>query len=220
MQRNKAATLERVLQSSVQEFAQKGFHLARVSDIASMARCSTETIYDVFVSKEGLFTAVVQHVFEERFGEDGAIEALGVQVAAIKDPLERACAILTFYTAPQMDPTFLAIMYQVMASGNSAPNSSIAALYKRREQFKAWITDAFAKARDDGLIQFGNLDAASETALSSLGIMLGAKYQFFGPLMTPEAAFDAARSTLSAFATAKGLKRLASLAPIDGPFAA
>ena len=222
MQRNKAATLERVLLSSVQEFAQKGFHLARVSDIAALARCSTETIYDVYVSKEGLFMAVVAHVFEHRLVDDAALDTLEAKLNTASDPIERAVTVLTNYTSLQVEETFLAILYQVLSAKTCVPTPAVLSLFSRRRRFQAWLESALEAGVKDGSMAVGDIVQACEVLCNATGVMLAATRQLFSPHIPLETPFETARKAVSAFCTQTGAERLTKLAtiPFQGPLEA
>jgi AcrR family transcriptional regulator len=217
MQRNKAATLGRVLQSSVLEFAQKGFHLARVSDIAAAARCSTETIYDVFINKEGLFMAVVEHVFDTHVGNAELIAAQEAWMDNFKDPVERAAATLTAFTTPQVDETFIAILYQVMSLHALLPAQSIKGLHERRQRYLNRVQRALQEGAKQGLFVFAEAGPASEVLCNATGILLGARQQFYKSLDEPETAFETARKSLAAFCAPEGKAKLDSLTPLTPP---
>jgi AcrR family transcriptional regulator len=214
MSRNKAATLERVLQSSVQEFSQKGFHLARVSDIASAARCSTETIYDVYVSKEGLFKAAIAHVFETLFGDTNAVVEFGNQIQKIECPITQAATVLTNFGSAHMDESYQAVMFQLLAANTSATESVITMIVGRRRQFGSWCREALERATEQNLMVVGDTAVAAELLLDALGLLAASKRRFFGDLAPALSPFDTAREAMKAFCTSKGLATLTTMGPI------
>ncbi len=54
---------EKILEASLEEFAQKGFDGARVDRIAGNAGVNKALIYYYFKSKEGLYAAVIEYLF-------------------------------------------------------------------------------------------------------------------------------------------------------------
>jgi AcrR family transcriptional regulator len=63
--RDAARTQGEILAVAVSEFADHGFHGARVDRITRAAKCNSRMIYHYFGNKEGLYIAVLDAVFEE-----------------------------------------------------------------------------------------------------------------------------------------------------------
>jgi AcrR family transcriptional regulator len=61
--RDAEATREQVLLAAIQEFADKGLHGARVEEIAARTSTSKHMIYYYFGSKDGLYSAVLEHAY-------------------------------------------------------------------------------------------------------------------------------------------------------------
>ena len=57
-------TREKILQRATSEFARKGFDGARMDEIAARCGVRKYTVYYYFHSKEGLFIAVLEHVYQ------------------------------------------------------------------------------------------------------------------------------------------------------------
>jgi AcrR family transcriptional regulator len=62
-QRDPDATKARILDSAKREFARLGFGGARVDSIAARAKANKRMIYHYFISKEELFTAVLDYAY-------------------------------------------------------------------------------------------------------------------------------------------------------------
>jgi TetR/AcrR family transcriptional regulator len=60
-----AGSRERLLKAATAEFAQKGLLGARVDVIARMAKINKQLIYYHFGDKQGLYLAVLEHVYED-----------------------------------------------------------------------------------------------------------------------------------------------------------
>ena len=58
---------ERILQSALEVFAEKGYPAATIKDISSRAGCNTVTIFRHFEDKMGLFLQVIEHFSRFRF---------------------------------------------------------------------------------------------------------------------------------------------------------
>lgn len=54
-----------ILEAATKVFASKGFHIAKVEEIAEEARVGKGTIYEYFASKANLFDEMVDHILAE-----------------------------------------------------------------------------------------------------------------------------------------------------------
>lgn len=63
--RDAVRTQAEILSVAVSEFAEHGFHGARIGRITQAANCNSRMIYHYFGSKEGLYVAVLDKVFED-----------------------------------------------------------------------------------------------------------------------------------------------------------
>ncbi len=80
-----------ITEAAVEVFAEKGFHQARVSDIARRAGVADGTIYLYFKNKEDLLLSV----FEEKMDE--LLQGLGRALEGVDDPLERIRRFAQFH---------------------------------------------------------------------------------------------------------------------------
>ncbi|MDG4647334.1 TetR/AcrR family transcriptional regulator [Roseibacterium sp. SDUM158017] len=62
-----------ILQAAVREFAQHGYHGARIVRIAKAARCNTRMIYHYFGGKEPLYVAVIDSVYASIRNREAAL---------------------------------------------------------------------------------------------------------------------------------------------------
>ncbi|MFX1342535.1 MAG: TetR/AcrR family transcriptional regulator, partial [Promethearchaeota archaeon] len=65
LQDYKIRAKKRIVDAAIQVFAEKGYHQAKMTDIAKKLGVSKGTIYQYFKSKEDLFKAVVQIPLEK-----------------------------------------------------------------------------------------------------------------------------------------------------------
>lgn len=96
-----------ITDAAVEVFAEKGFHLARVSDIARRAGVADGTIYLYFKNKEDLLLTI----FEEKM--DLLLTSLGEVLEGIDDPLERVRAFARFHFQQVHDNRSTAEVLQV-----------------------------------------------------------------------------------------------------------
>lgn len=90
-QRNRSDKRSLITEAAVEVFAERGFHQARVSDIARRAGVADGTIYLYFKNKEDLLLSV----FEEKMDE--LLAGLRNALADTSDPLERIRRFARFH---------------------------------------------------------------------------------------------------------------------------
>jgi TetR/AcrR family transcriptional regulator len=62
--RNRAVSIAKILEASIQEFVDKGYDGARMDEIAARSGMSKNLLYHYFGSKERLFIAVLEEVYD------------------------------------------------------------------------------------------------------------------------------------------------------------
>jgi TetR/AcrR family fatty acid metabolism transcriptional regulator len=97
----------RITDAAVEVFAEKGFHQARISDIAKKAGVADGTIYLYFKNKEDLLLSV----FEEKM--DFLLEGLGEAIAQVDDPVEKIRRFARFHFRQVQDHRSAAEVLQV-----------------------------------------------------------------------------------------------------------
>jgi AcrR family transcriptional regulator len=80
--RDPARTRAEILEVATREFADNGYTGARVDEIAARMRTTKRMIYYYFGSKEGLFTAVLEHAYAAIREQEQKLEAAGLEPAA------------------------------------------------------------------------------------------------------------------------------------------
>ena len=96
-----------ITEAAVDVFAEKGFHQARVSDIASRAGVADGTIYLYFKNKEDLLLSI----FEEKM--DLLLQGLHAALHGVTDPLERIRRFASFHFQQVRDNRAVAEVLQV-----------------------------------------------------------------------------------------------------------
>ncbi len=104
---DKSTKRGRIIEAAIAVFAKKGFHSARVSDIASAAGVADGTIYLYFKSKED----VLLQVFEEKMDELRA--GLLAALEGIDDPLERIRVFARYHFSQVQEHSDVAEVLQV-----------------------------------------------------------------------------------------------------------
>ena len=96
-----------ITDAAVEVFAEKGFHQARVSDIARRAGVADGTIYLYFQNKEDLLLSI----FEEKM--DQLLVGLGQALALTDDPVEKVRCFARFHFQQVRDNREAAEVLQV-----------------------------------------------------------------------------------------------------------
>ena len=96
-----------ITDAAVEVFAEKGFHLARISDIARRAGVADGTIYLYFKNKEDLLLSI----FEEKM--DYLLQGLRDALDGVDDPVERVRRFAEFHFAQVQDNRSAAEVLQI-----------------------------------------------------------------------------------------------------------
>lgn len=150
-----------ILTAARENFLKGGYSRAAMAEIARDADVSTATLYKHFASKEALFTAVVEAVYEN-IGDPG----LGnIEGATAREVLTRICAI---YARQQFEGEMNGILRIVIAEVPSSPELARGVFERgvtaRYEQFRAAL---------DALVARGDLKPHdTATAVRMLGGMV------------------------------------------------
>ncbi len=98
---------DRILDAAIDVFAEKGFHHARISDIAAKAEVADGTIYLYFRNKDDVLITI----FEEKMGV--LIEGLKLVLEGVDDPLERIRTFARYHFKQVQDHEALAEVLQI-----------------------------------------------------------------------------------------------------------
>ncbi|WP_339060896.1 TetR/AcrR family transcriptional regulator [Tepidibacillus marianensis] len=74
---------EKILRSAFQVFTEKGFHVAKVSDVAELAKVGKGTVYEYFSNKEDLLRGVIEE------GIHFYMNQLNLQIVSSATPWEK-----------------------------------------------------------------------------------------------------------------------------------
>jgi len=88
--RDAAATRERLLKAALAEFCEKGFSGARTATIAARAKCNIRMLYHYFGSKESLYLAALERVYQQLRSREEELDLLHL------DPLSAMSALVEF----------------------------------------------------------------------------------------------------------------------------
>jgi len=105
--RERADKHDKILEAAIAVFAEKGFHHARISDIAKRAGVADGTIYLYFRNKDDVLLSIFEEKMEMLTG--GLRDAL----APVEDPLERIRVFARFHFQQVQDHRALAEVLQI-----------------------------------------------------------------------------------------------------------
>jgi TetR/AcrR family fatty acid metabolism transcriptional regulator len=88
---NRRAKHAQIIEAAIEVFAEKGFHAARVSDVARRAGVADGTIYLYFKSKDDLLLSI----FEQKMDE--LIDGVRAAIAVHDDPRDKLRAFAAFH---------------------------------------------------------------------------------------------------------------------------
>ncbi len=130
LQDYKIRAKKRIVNAAVQVFAEKGFHKAKMSDIAKKLGVSKGTIYQYFKSKEDLFKAVVQIPLEKVREEPIAelLESGNLLDITSNTFYDKLWSMPLFFSEPTW-PTSLMFEITSEASRNPALANSLQTMY-------------------------------------------------------------------------------------------
>jgi TetR/AcrR family fatty acid metabolism transcriptional regulator len=105
--RERADKHDLILEAAIEVFAEKGFHHARISDIARRAGVADGTIYLYFRNKDD----VLLTIFEEKMGV--LLAGLREALSGVEDPLEKVRTFARYHFRQVNDHRALAEVLQI-----------------------------------------------------------------------------------------------------------
>ena len=160
-----SAREEEILQAAFDVFTEKGFHGARMLDVASRARASKATLYARYPSKEALFEALM--AWSTRQGTD-ALDAIAADETL--DPLTALHRLAAQLLALMLQPKKLALFRIAAAEGNRL--SPVGRTYSAftRDHGMERVRAIVARLLKQGLIE---IDDRAEFGHSFIGLLQG-----------------------------------------------
>src|SRR3954464_8150036 len=160
-----AAREAEILQAAFDVFTEKGFHGARMLDVASRARASKATLYARYPSKEALFEALM--AWSPRQGTD-ALDAIAADETL--DPLTALHRLAAQLLALMLQPKKLALFRIAVAEGNRlSPVGRTYSAFTRDHGMES-VRAIVARLLKQGLIE---IDDRAEFGHSFIGLLQG-----------------------------------------------
>ncbi|MBC7195943.1 MAG: TetR/AcrR family transcriptional regulator [Deferribacterales bacterium] len=107
MENNKANKFDKILDSAIKIIGQKGFHGAKVKDIANDAGVADGTIYNYFNNKEDILVTIFKVKLEEY------VNMAKEEIAGIDNPEEKLKTLLKYHFKVMTETPYLANVLQI-----------------------------------------------------------------------------------------------------------
>lgn len=153
---------ERLITAATAEFVAQGYHGASVSRIIERAQCNVRMIYHYFGSKDGLYRACLERVYDD-------LRAAEAQATFWEDPPDHAIAALVRFTFDYMTahPEFQGMMrIENMVEGENVRR--LMAVNHRAGNLFTRIDSVLSRGSAEGV--FVRRPDAAELYLSILGL--------------------------------------------------
>lgn len=160
-----AETRERLIEAADEIFVQRGFHSARVEEVAAKAGLTTGAVYSAFGSKPKMFLAVVDRRFDARIAE------LHELSAAPRGPERTRRAAEQWFERLRRDRAWQATLLEFRLHAARTPELNDA--FARRQ--RRFLAAAARVENDDGTPEGRRSMKAAEAATRAL-IALGNGY--------------------------------------------
>jgi AcrR family transcriptional regulator len=176
-------TRQRLVESALEVFAERGYHAATLSEIAARAGLTTGAVYSTFGSKKALLIAACT----QGAADEDEVEAVATHAGSLRDALEtlvieRARAGLSPATL-----RLLKLQVEVLKLGLREPEVLEAMSASGRQQLAALSRGMEALARRDGIqlsMPAGELAVLLSAMLNGLALV-----QLADPALVPESVF-------------------------------
>lgn len=107
MGNNKSSKFERILDSAIKIIGQKGFHGAKVKDIANDAGVADGTIYNYFNNKEDILVTIFKVKLEEY------VDMAKKEISGVDNPEEKLRILVKYHFKVMTETPYLANVLQI-----------------------------------------------------------------------------------------------------------
>jgi AcrR family transcriptional regulator len=142
---------KRIIEAAIKVFAKKGYHQAKMTDIAKEVGVSKGTLYQYFKSKEDLFEAVVQIPFrkieEEPLSE--LLESGNLLDITSNSFYDKLWSTPLFFSEPSWPPS---LMFEIVSEASRNPElaNSLQSMY---DEALTYLTTFFEDQKEKGIIR-------------------------------------------------------------------
>jgi AcrR family transcriptional regulator len=142
---------KRIVEAAIQVFAEKGFHQAKMADIAKKLDVSKGTIYQYFKSKKELFEAVVQIPFNRVRDEplSSLLEAGNLLDITSNTFYDKLWSTPLLFSEPTWPPS---LMFEIVSEASRNPSlaNSLHAMY---DEALSFLEEYFEDQKEKGVIR-------------------------------------------------------------------
>ncbi len=154
---------EAILQAAEEVFAAKGYHNAKMEDIAARAEFAAGSLYNYFKCKEDIFTAIFVRKMDMLY--DRILAALEAQEAYLA-MLQRLFAVYVNFMDENRDFFRLFVSFQA-GPHLAGPGPAGKAWQERYERFRSLIEGLFAIGIEEGLFREFEPRIVAETVMAA-----------------------------------------------------
>ena len=143
--RQREHTIAVILEAAAEVFGRQGYHATSMEEVAKATGCATATLYGYFVSKEELFSRVLEdHVARYLQGVEDAVGSTQGFVQGIDAYVEH------FLAFARRHQEFLRVLLGLMRSAHSGTHPDPAAADTLRAAYFGMLTPLFERAIAEG----------------------------------------------------------------------
>ncbi|TRO55081.1 TetR/AcrR family transcriptional regulator [Candidatus Bathyarchaeota archaeon] len=151
LQDYKIRAKKRIIEAAITVFAKKGYHRAKMTDIAKEVGVSKGTLYQYFKSKEDLFEAVVQIPFEKIEEEPLAelLESGNLLDISSNSFYDKLWSTPLFFSEPSWPPS---LMFEIVSEASRKPKLANS-LQRMYDDALKYLTTFFEDQKEKGIIR-------------------------------------------------------------------
>ncbi|MFX1318171.1 MAG: TetR/AcrR family transcriptional regulator [Promethearchaeota archaeon] len=151
LQDYKIRAKKRIIEAAIAVFAKKGYHQAKMTDIAKEVGVSKGTLYQYFKSKEDLFGAVVQIPFRKIEEEplSKILESGNLLDITTNSFYDKLWSTPLFFSEPNWPPS---LMFEIVSEASRKPKlaNSLQSMY---DDALTYLTTFFEDQKEKGFIR-------------------------------------------------------------------
>ncbi|MFW9831435.1 MAG: TetR/AcrR family transcriptional regulator, partial [Candidatus Thorarchaeota archaeon] len=151
LQDYKLRAKKRIIAAAITVFAKKGYHKAKMTDIAKELGVSKGTLYQYFKSKENLFQAVVQIPLEKVEEEPLSVllESSNLLDITTNTFYDKLWSTPLFFSEPSWPPS---LMFEIVSEASRNPDLANS-LQRRYEEALSHLQTYFEDQKEKGIIR-------------------------------------------------------------------
>jgi TetR/AcrR family fatty acid metabolism transcriptional regulator len=136
---------QRILDAAVSVFAEKGFHVARVSDIAARASVADGTVYLYFKNKEDILMSAINTAF------DAFISRAKSELEELDSPSEKLLRLAQMHLDAFGSNRDMAVVFQMELRQSARFLAAFS--HQRMGEYLAMVRDAIREGKERGVFR-------------------------------------------------------------------